>query len=344
MKYHPIGHSNLQASAVMLGTWATGGFQWGGTDKDESIRAIQTAIDEGINAIDTAPVYGFGESEIRVGKAIRGRRDRVILATKCGVVWHTDSGKFFYSADEKGQTTDGSGRKVFRYLHPQSIRYEIEQSLRRLDTDYIDLYQVHWMDDLTPPEQVMQTLLALKKEGKIRAIGLSNATVDHLRQYSEYGTIDSDQERYSLFDRTVESRNIPYCAGQGMAFIAYSPLFHGLLTGKFKADTHFEPGDFRATRLRFAPAYIEQVNIMISHLSQLRETYSTTAGALVLAYMLSRPGCTHVVVGARKPAQATENAQAGRLCLSATELKLMDDLFLHHLPVLPSGGLTAKPV
>lgn len=342
MKYHSIGHSNLQASAVMLGTWATGGFQWGGTDEDESIRAIQAAIDEGINAIDTAPVYGFGESEIRVGKAIRGRRDRVILATKCGVVWHTDSGKFFYSADEKGQTTDGLGRKVFRYLRPQSIRYEIEQSLTRLNTDYIDLYQVHWMDDMTPPEEVMQTLQDLKKEGKIRAIGLSNATVDHLRQYSNFGTIDSDQERYSLFDRAVEIRNIPFCIEQGMAFIAYSPLFHGLLTGKFKADRRFEQGDFRATRLRFAPDYIEQVNAMISRLSDLREAHSTTTGALVLAYMLSRPGCTHVVVGARKPSHAIENAQAGRLSLTSNDLKMMDDLFLSHLPELSSGGLPAK--
>ena len=198
------------------------------------------------------------------------------------------------------------------------------------------------MDDMTPAEEVMQTLLKFKNEGKIRAIGLSNATIDHLNKYKDCGPVDSDQERYSLFDRAVETSNIPCCVKHGMAFIAYSPLFHGLLAGKFSGDTRFEPGDFRATRQRFAPDYIEKVNAMLKLLEPIKESHATSAGALVLAYMLCRPGCTHVLVGARKTVHAAENAQAGRLTLSVEDLKQMDNIFLRHLPVLSVNSASGK--
>jgi methylglyoxal reductase len=334
MKYRPIGNTDMQASTVMIGTWATGGFQWGGTDEKESIHAIHAAIDEGINAIDTAPIYGFGESEIRVGKAVKGRRDKVILATKCGLVWHTDKGKFFFSADDSGPTQDGSGRKVYCFLQPQSIRYEIEQSLLRLGTDYIDLYQVHRMDDITPIPEIMNVLLELKKEGKIRAIGVSNVNVEHLEQFKAGGGIDSDQERYSLFDREIEKKNILWCANHGTAFIAYSPLFHGLLTGKMTGQTHFEQNDFRSTRLRFAPAYIEKVNQMLLMLEPIVASHQTSISRLMLAYLLNQPGCTHVIVGARKAAHAADNAKAADLDLSADEFKSMDRIFSEYLPGL----------
>lgn len=333
MKYRPIGDSGMQASTVILGTWATGGFQWGGTDEQESIRAIHAAMDEGINTIDTAPVYGFGESETRVGKAVKGRRDKVVLATKCGLVWHTDKGKFF-SAEDRGPAPDGSGRKVYRYLQPQSIRYEIEQSLTRLRTDYIDLYQVHRMDDITPIPEIMNVLLELKKEGKIRAIGVSNVTVEYLEDFRTEGGISSDQERYSLFDREIEKKNVLLCANHGVAFIAYSPLFHGLLTGKITGQTSFEQDDFRSTRLRFAPAYIEKVNKMLLMLEPIVASHQTTISRLILAYLLNQPGCTHVVVGARKAAHAIDNARAGDLDLSGDELKSMDRIFSEYLPGL----------
>ena len=334
MKYRHIGTSGIQASAIVLGTWATGGFEWGGTDEKEAIRAIHAAMDEGINTIDTAPVYGFGESEKRVGKAIKGRRDQVFLATKCGLIWHIEKGHFFFSADDQGPTKDGSGRQIYRCLDPHSIRYEIEQSLTRLDTDYIDLYQVHWMDPTTPIPEVFDVLMALKKEGKIRAIGVSNATMEDLEQYRAVGTLDSDQERYSLLDRKFETKNIRYCAENGMAFLAYSPLFYGLLTGKMTGKTQFGQGDIRNTRLRFAPEYIEKVNRMLQELEPIALSHQATLTQLVLAYMLNQPGCSHILVGSRKVAHAIENARAADLDLTANELEEMDKLFSKHLPNL----------
>jgi aryl-alcohol dehydrogenase-like predicted oxidoreductase len=157
---------------------------WGGTDVQKSVRSIHTSLDAGVNFIDTAPAYGLGLSERIVGEAVRGRRDKVILATKCGLVWHTGKGTFFI---------DQNGARIHRYLGADSIRYEVEQSLRRLETDYIDLYQTHWQDSTTPIEETMGTLLDLKKQGKIRAIGVSNCTVAQVRQYRSVGPVDAAQ-------------------------------------------------------------------------------------------------------------------------------------------------------
>jgi len=342
MQYRLIGRSGLHASRVILGTWATGGFQWGGTEEQESIRAIHAALDEGINAIDTAPIYGFGESEIRVGKAVSDRRDKVLLATKCGLVWHTDQGKFLYTADDQGITQDGSGRKVFCYLHPLSVRYEIERSLKRLNTEYIDLYQIHAMDETTPIPDILELMQALKQEGKIRAFGVCNASVEHLEQYHVTGYLDSDQERYSLFDREVEKKNVRYCEDHGVAFIAYSALFHGLLTGKTTPDEHYQPGDFRRTRQRFTPAYIVKVNQMLSMVNPIAGDRQASISQIVLAYMLRQPGCTHVLAGARKVAHASENARAGGLELSDKELQFLHEIFRNHLPGLPAQNPSAE--
>ncbi len=178
MRYRMVGQSGIETSVVAFGAWAVGGWWWGGADDSESIDAIRKALDLGITFIDTAPVYGLGHSEEVVGKAIKGRRDEVVLATKCGLVWHTDRGSHFF---------DEAGRGVRRYLGAESIRYEVEQSLRRLQTDVIDLYQTHWQDATTPIEETMGALLELKREGKIRAIGVSNATVEEMDEYRKAG-------------------------------------------------------------------------------------------------------------------------------------------------------------
>ena len=184
MRYTPIGQSGITASVVAHGAWAIGGWMWGGTDVQKSVRSIHTSLDAGVNFIDTAPAYGLGLSERIVGEAVRGRRDKVILATKCGLVWHTGKGTFF---------VDQNGARIHRYLGADSIRYEVEQSLRRLETDYIDLYQTHWQDSTTPIEETMGTLLDLKKQGKIRAIGVSSCTVAQVRQYRSVGPVDAAQ-------------------------------------------------------------------------------------------------------------------------------------------------------
>src|SRR5579864_4995578 len=185
MIYRSLGQSGITASVVAHGTWALGGWMWGGTDVRQSVRSIQTSLDAGVNFIDTAPAYGLGLSERIVGEAIRGRRDKVIISTKCGLVWHTTKGTYFVTLE---------GNRIHRYLGPESIRYEVEHSLRRLETDYIDLYQTHWQDPTTPIEETMGTLLDLKKQGKIRAIGVSNCTVEQLRRYRAVGPVDAAQE------------------------------------------------------------------------------------------------------------------------------------------------------
>jgi aryl-alcohol dehydrogenase-like predicted oxidoreductase len=285
MIYRPLGQSGITASVVAHGTWAIGGGMWGGTDVTKSVRSIQASLDAGVNFIDTAPAYGLGLSERIVGEAIRGRRDKVILATKCGLVWHTIKGSFF---------VDQNGTRIHRCLGAESIRYEVEQSLQRLETDYIDLYQTHWQDATTPIEETMGTLLDLKKQGKIRAIGVSNCTVDQVRQYRSVGQVDAAQEKYSLLHRDLEREYLPYCAQNHIAVLAYSPLASGLLTG---------------------------VREMFEHTQTVARKYSFTAGQLAIAWTLAQPGITHALVGARDERQAAENAWAGSVLLASADAR-----------------------
>ncbi|MHA1180783.1 MAG: aldo/keto reductase, partial [Alphaproteobacteria bacterium] len=225
-----IGASGISATAVGLGTWAIGGWMWGGTDEAQSIAAIQGAIDEGLTLIDTAPVYGQGVSEQIVGRAIRGRRDKVVLATKCGLVWHVRHGNHFFDYD---------GEPVHRHLGRDSIIYEVEQSLKRLGTDVIDHYITHWQDPTTPVDETMDALERLKAQGKIRSIGASNTAPDEVRAYVEAGQLDAIQEEYSLVKRDIEETHLPLCAEHGVATLSYSSLALGLLSGRIGPDREF---------------------------------------------------------------------------------------------------------
>jgi aryl-alcohol dehydrogenase-like predicted oxidoreductase len=185
MKYRPLGKSGIEASVVGFGAWAIGGWMWGGTKKNDPQGAIRAAIDHGINLIDTAPMYGFGQSEQLVGEALRGLRDKVVLATKCGLVWYKKEGDKFFDANEDGAADkeDQEKYEVYINLRPAMIRHEIEESLRRLKTDRIDLYQTHWQDSTTKTEDTMAELMKLKQEGKIRAVGCSNASLEQMKRY-----------------------------------------------------------------------------------------------------------------------------------------------------------------
>ncbi|MGB9553603.1 MAG: aldo/keto reductase, partial [bacterium] len=239
MQYRDIGKSGLKASVVGLGTFAIGGWFWGGTDEQKSIAAIQASIDRGVNLIDTAPIYGFGRAEQIVGKAIKGRRDRVIIATKVGLVWDSEEGEFSFYADDLWPTGEPSKYKVYRNLKPASIQKEIERSLKRLDVEYIDLYQTHWQDSTTPIEVTMETLEKLKDQGKIRAIGVSNVTVDHLKRYGD--GIVSVQEKFSLIDRSIVAKGIvDYCINHDIAILSYFTLEQGLLTGTMSPTRQFQ--------------------------------------------------------------------------------------------------------
>ena len=246
MKTRELGSSGIHASVIGLGTFGIGGWFWGGTDEKKSIEAIHASIDGGINLLDTAPMYGYGLSEEIVGKAIKGRRNQVVLATKVGLVWDNDQGEFFTYADDKGPSDKPAKYSVYKNLRPESIQTEVENSLRRLQTDYIDLYQTHWQDATTPIETTMEKLLKLKDQGKIRAIGVSNITVKHL---NEYGDISSVQEKFSLIDRKIaENGIVDYCVDHNIAILSYFTIEQGLLTGNMSPDRIFRmaiPGSQR---------------------------------------------------------------------------------------------------
>ncbi len=321
MEQREIGSSGIRASAVGLGTWAIGGWWWGGTDEQAAVRGIQAAVDAGITLIDTAPAYGLGLSEELVGKAIAGRRDRVVLATKCGLVWHARKGQHFF---------DEFGKPVHRYLGAESLRYELEQSLKRLRTEAIDLYQTHWQDPTTPIAETMDTLLALKKEGKIRAIGVSNISTAELAEYLERGPVDSAQENYSMLDRGPEKELLPFCRRRRISLLAYSPLALGLLTGKIGPERSFEGDDLRRGKPRFSPENLRLARQMLGEFQPIAEGHRATIAQLVIAWTIARPGITFALVGARNPDQARENAAAGEIRLSEQEVARMDGIYARY--------------
>ena len=328
MEYREIGGTGVQGSVIALGAWAIGGWMWGGQDDRESIRTIQRAIDEGVNFIDTAPIYGFGRSEELVGKAIAGRRDEVVIATKCGLHWEGPEprrGEFHFASDEHGMQDSKNARyQVYKYLAAEGIRQEIEQSLRRLGVDCIDLYQTHWQDSTTPISETMETLIRLRDEGKIRGIGVSNAKVHQIQSYLETGALDSDQEKYSMLDRKLDSSNLPFCRKQGISFLAYSPLANGLLTGKIGPDRSFGEGDLRRGNPRFSVENRLRIADLLGRLEPIARERDLNVTQLVIAWTIARPGVTHALVGARTEQQATENARAGSVQLTREEMDRID--------------------
>ena len=315
MRYRPLGQSGIEASVVGLGTWVMGGWAWGGADEGDAIDAVRAALDQGITLIDTAPAYGLGRSEDVVGRALKGRRDQAVLATKCGLVWHARKGEHYF---------DELGKPVHRYLGPESIRHEVEESLRRLRTDHIDLYQTHWPDATTPIEDTMAELARLKEAGKIRAIGVSNVSIEQMARYRAVGPVDSDQEKYSMLDRELDADRLPYCRENRIAVLAYSPLASGLLTGKIGPEREFPEDDLRSARPRFSVENRERVAELLRALKPIADTHGITFAQLAIAWTVAQPGLTHALVGARNPAQATENAAAGDVVLSDVELKTID--------------------
>ncbi len=322
MQSRPLGNTGINASVVGLGTWVMGGGSvWGGSPDDtESIRAIHASLDAGVNLIDTAPAYGWGHGEEIVGRAIKGRRDQVVLATKCGLWTDDERGSYFCEFD---------GRSMRRSLRPDTIQIEIERSLKRLGVSCIDLYQTHWPacpPDHTPIADTMACLLKLKHQGKIRAIGVSNVSVDELKENCAHGTVASDQFRYSMLHREPENEILPCCARNNIATLTYMSLEQGLLAGKVGMDRVFSKEEFRSNGA-WNPWYLPQNRRRILDLldgwRDLTTQHQCTLAQLVLAWTLAQPGVTHVLVGARRAAQAQENARAGSLVLETATLERM---------------------
>jgi aryl-alcohol dehydrogenase-like predicted oxidoreductase len=319
-----IGSSGLAAAPVGLGTWVLGGGPVWGTDTDdrESERVIQAAIDAGVTLIDTAPAYGWGRSEEIVGRAIRGRRDQVVLATKCGLWADDDRGSFF---------TEFDGRVMRRSLRPDTIRLEIEQSLRRLGVECIDLYQTHWPSvepDFTPIADTIACLLELRDQGKIRAIGVCNVSGDELQENLRCagGALASNQFRYSMLARQAEAEILPLCRQHGLATLTYMSLEQGLLTGKVGMDRVFSKDEFRNNpdwNPWFAAANRRRVLDLLAGWADLTTGYQCSLAQLVLAWTIAQPGVTHVLCGARTVDQLRDNAAAMSVRLDAATVDRM---------------------
>ena len=324
MEYAQLGNSDLQVSRVILGTWALGGFMWGGVDANDPQNAIRAAIDQGVTTIDTAPIYGFGLSEVLVGNAIKGRRDEVIVATKFCLRWRDDeSGKLF----EPHELT-GSDFGTYRCAKKESIVAECDRSLKRLGVDVIDLYQCHWPDPDTDADETMEALLELRECGKIRWFGVSNFDVSMMQNCVKTAPITSLQPPYSLMRREVESEVLPFCREQNIGVIVYSPMFRGLLTGKITPDYEFGPGDTRAKNPWYSGEKLQKVNETLRSVVQpIADRHDANVAQVAVAWCLAQPGVTAALVGARNADQASANAKAADISLSADEVQTLGDAF-----------------
>lgn len=292
----PLGKTGIRLTTLGLGTWSIAGggwsYGWGDTDPDEARKTIHTALDQGINWIDTAPVYGLGRAESLVGEVLRERGQKVFIATKCGLVWN-----------RKG--------KIRPDLSPNSIRQECEASLKRLGMDTIDLYQIHWPIPEQQIEAAWETLHRLKEEGKIRFAGVCNFSVSQLKRIQHLGTIDSVQPEYSLIARAPEEELFPFCAGHQIGIVVYSPLGSGLLTGKMTVDRvkHLPGDDWRKRHPRFDPAFLQHFEPFLEEFRKIASEFQLTPSQLALAWVLRRPEVTSAIVGARRPIQLEESAR-----------------------------------
>lgn len=314
MEKRALGKSGLLVSPLAFGAWAIGGWMWGGADKKDSLRAIHACLEHGISSLDTAPIYGFGHSEKLVGEAIKGKRDSYEILTKAGMRWEGTKGEYFFT------TNDNSGiqRDIYVYSGRESIIAECEESLRNLGTDYIDLYQIHWPDPSTPIEEAMEAFRILMDQGKIRAAGVSNYSVEQMEQASSVVDLSSNQVPYSMVRREIEKDVVPWCLENDCGILAYSPLQRGLLTGKITPDYPFAPGDSRPETPHFKMNNLIQTNKFLDQITPLAREKGATLSQLVIAWTLRQPGITVALVGARTADQVIQNA-------GALEVQLSDD-------------------
>jgi len=288
MEYTTLGNSGIEVSRVGLGTWAIGGWMGGGTDHEQSVETIRHAVELGITFIDTAAVYGMGRSEEIVGDALQrhGLRDRVVLATKCGLNWSDDH------------------QQIWREATRERIMREIDDSLRRLRTDRIDLYQVHWPDPKTPIDETARAMEDLLQAGKIRATGVSNYDVGQMDAFREAAPLHANQPPYNLFERTLGDEVLPDCAEHGIGTVTYGALCRGLLSGRMSADRQFEGDDLRQMDPKFQQPRFGQYLAAVSALDAFaREHAGKDVMALALRWLLDQPGHSVALWGARRPAQ-----------------------------------------
>jgi len=320
MEKRRLGLSDIEVTPIIFGAWAIGGWKWGGTDKKEAIKAIHKGIDMGINSIDTAPAYGFGLSEEIIGEALVGRRDKINIFDKCGLRWDIQKGEFFYEALDFNERPF----KMYRYSGKDSIIEECEKSLKRLKTDYIDLYQIHWPDSTTPIEESMEAMEKLKKDGKVREIGVSNYSLEQFKKAVSYASVVSNQLPFSMVDRHIEKDIIPYCTEKGFGILAYSPLQRGLLTGKITPEYKFKGNDHRKDNPFFTIENRIKVLKLIEKLKPIAKSHSITISQLVINWTVHHKGITAALVGTRNIKQAEENFSSLEFELTKNEIDEID--------------------
>ncbi|NOY77053.1 MAG: aldo/keto reductase [Calditrichaeota bacterium] len=309
METRQLGTDGPFLTEIGLGTWAIGGpwdWGWGKQDDEESIAAIRKALELGVNWIDTAAIYGLGHAEEVVARAIEGRRSEVFLATKCGLVW-----------DDRG--------RVKNNLQPDSIRKEAEDSLRRLKTDVIDLYQIHWPDPNASLARAWETMVKLKKEGKVRYIGVSNFDVPQLKKCLKIAPVQSLQPPYHLLRREIEAEILPFCEENGIGVVVYSPMASGLLTGAFDPG-RLAPDDWRHKVPDFREPKLSKILAFVDKLRPIAERHGKTVGNLAVAWTLRNPAVTSAIVGARTVQQVEENVRAAGWRLTEEEIEEIESL------------------
>ncbi|MDB5248882.1 MAG: aldo/keto reductase [Segetibacter sp.] len=314
MLLRKLGESDVMVTPMAFGAWAIGGWMWGGSEEKEAIEAIKAAYIAGITTIDTAPVYGFGRSEELVGKAMEGiARDSYQILTKFGMNWETEEGEYFFDSTDN----DGNPFKMYKWASKKKIIQECEASLRRLKTDYIDLYQIHWPDGSTPISETFEAVQQLIEQGKVRAAGVCNYNVQLVDEALKTIQIVSNQVPYSMINRDIEIDVVPQAIEKGLGIIAYSPLQRGLLTGKIKPGHKFNEGDSREGNRFYTDENIQRTNDLLEKIAPIADKYDATLSQLVINWTIHRPGVACVLVGARNEEQVNDNAQC--LSMSLTE-------------------------
>ena len=322
MEFRILGKSDLKVSEIAFGAWAIGGWLWGGADSKDAIEAIETAIDNGMTTIDTAAVYGFGLSEELVGKAVKGKRDKTQILTKFGMVWDDTKGKFYFSS----QDNNGKPLDIYQYSSKERVIADCEKSLRRLGTDYIDLFQIHWPDVTTPISETMEALQILTKQGKIRAGAVCNYSAEQMDEAIKTLPIASNQVPYSMVNRKIENDVVPFCIANNIGILAYSPLQRGLLTGKIKKGHTFNEGDNRPDTIFYKEPNLTRIIELTESLKAIADERSVTLSQLVLNWTKEQPGITCALAGARNAQQVLDNVKAVDFRLSDEEMGKINSL------------------
>jgi aryl-alcohol dehydrogenase-like predicted oxidoreductase len=323
MELRKLGNSSVKVTPLAFGAWAIGGWLWGGAEERDALRAIRTAYDLGITSIDTAPVYGFGKSEELLGQAMAGvPRDRYQILTKYGMNWQTHQGEYYFDTFDRNDKPV----KMYKYASKEKVKQECEESLRRLKTDYIDLYQIHWPDATTPIAETMEAVADLIREGKVKAAGVCNYSAQQAEEALKTLNIVSNQVPYSMVNRQIEKEEVPQALKSGIGILPYSPLQRGILTGKIKPDHQFNHGDSRSMSKYYKPENITRINAMLEKIKPIADGYAATLSQLVINWTVYRPAMACVLVGARDEKQVKDNARALDFKLTAEETKKINEI------------------